>query len=249
MRLRHILSSVATLLLMAGHLAAQDPPVRDTTAAQRPRRARVVTDLSGFDLLDTLRLREQTMAVGASRGTDAPLALAPRLGKAFGVHPVFSWSHEGGPQSFTLTVWNDAQKKVHRAEVSGSSFRYPSDAPSLEPGKAYVWSVAPQVTLLGGSPSLPVGILVVDPEQREAIEAELADIRGDDAYATGLERARVFTRHRVWYDAIGAYTDLIAEYPDRAELYEERGMIYAQLGATQDLAAADFVRADEWRLP
>ena len=55
---------------------------------------------------------------------------------------------------------------------------------------------------------------------------------------------QVFTDQRLWYDAIGAYTELIAHSPDRAEAYEKRGMIYAQIAATQPLADADFSRAD-----
>jgi len=61
------------------------------------------------------------------------------------------------------------------------------------------------------------------------------------AYAPAL----FFMRHRVWYDAIASYTDLIARFPARTELYEERGMIYAQLDVTQALADADFAKADE----
>ena len=82
-------------------------------------------------------------------------------------------------------------------------------------------------------------------EQQWEIRAELDTLRGLEPYTAGLARARLFLRHRVWYDAIAAYTDLIEAYPYRAELYEERGMIYAQLDVTQELAEADFARADE----
>lgn len=81
--------------------------------------------------------------------------------------------------------------------------------------------------------------------QRGEIERDLAKVSSSDDYARGLGRARVFTEHRLWYDALAAYADLIARYPERAELYDERGSIYAQLEVTQKLAEADFARAEE----
>jgi len=225
---------IGVLSLVAAGVAVHELSAQEKPPPEKPRRERIITDLSGFDLLDTTRVKTQTMAAGATRGTVAPLALAPRLGKAHGTNPLFTWNHEGGAQTFVFTLWNDAQEEVYRAEVSGRSLRYPPDAPALEPGRTYLWTV-----------SAPVGILMVAPDQRETIQAELDFVGNFDLYTVGLERARIFTRHRVWYDAISGYTDLIARFPNRAELYEERGMIYAQLDVTQALADADFARADD----
>ena len=245
MNIRPLLGSVAILLCVANGATAQDPPTRDSTPPERPRRQRVVTDLSGFDLLDSLSLARRTIVVSATRGADPPVALAPRIGRAYSTRPIFSWKPGGGVESFTFTLWTEDQEEVFKTQVTGTRFEYPADAPPLQPGKAYVWSVAPAVTLLGGSASLLVGIMMATTDQRQSIERELEAIDQGDPVAAGLERARVFTRSRVWYDVIAEYTDLIARFPDRAELYEERGMVYAQLEATQDLADADFMRADE----
>ncbi len=57
--------------------------------------------------------------------------------------------------------------------------------------------------------------------------------------------SQIFTDHRLWFDALGAYDDLIAKYPDRPELYDQRGAIYAQIPATKSLSEADFARADK----
>jgi hypothetical protein len=94
-------------------------------------------------------------------------------------------------------------------------------------------------------PSQPAAFKMVSSVERHAIEQALARAGGSDAYQIDLAHARIFTDHRLWYDAIGAYTDLIARYPERAELYEERGGIYAQLEITKKLGEQDFAHASE----
>ncbi len=140
---------------------------------------------------------------------------------------------------------NDAQEEVFRGDASGTSYLYPANAPALEPRKTYFWTVEVSSAILGTVASAPVGFLVVSPGQREEIEKALAGIGSSDPYQAALERARVFTDYRLWYDALGAYTDLIGHYPERAELYDQRGTIYAQLSVTQKLAEQDFASAEE----
>ena len=251
-----ILAPVAALLLTVSIGVSQQPPpqeqekkpsqpAQESKEVKKPPRKRVVTDLSGFDLLEPSKSRKQTTVVGATRGLPRPVTLAPRLGKLYGPHPVFAWSYEGKTSQFTFVLLNDAQVEVYRAEVASTSFRYPPEAPVFEPGKTYFWVVEVSSAVFGSNSSTPVGLLTVSSSQRGEIEAALARISPDDPYQVGLARARLFTEHRLWYDAIAAYTELIAHFPDRAELYEERGTIYAQLEATQALADQDFARAEQ----
>jgi hypothetical protein len=218
------------------------PPKK--TDAESKARERKVPDLSGFDLLEPDKAREKPMVVGATRGAPRPTALAPRLGKVHGLNPTFEWSHEGKAQKFVFVLRDDAQEEVFRVDVTGTRYRYPDDAPVLRPEKTYFWTVEP-VSVALATRSAPCGLLVVSANQRAEIEHSLAQISSHDDYMAALSRARLFTEHRLWYDAVAAYTDLIARYPDRPELYLERGTIYAQLDATQALADADFARADE----
>lgn len=251
MKTRNLLAAVVAALLFFSVAHAQQkqqapPPAQSSKKSpEKPKRQRVVTDLSGFDLLEPKKLKRQTMVVGATRGLPRPVALAPRLGKVYAADPVFAWSYEGKAQEFLFVLWNDAKEEVFRAQVTGSSYRYPSEAPRLQAGKTYFWTVEAVSALLGASPSAPVGFLVVSPEQHKEIEQALTRAGGGNSYEAGLARARVFTDHRLWYDALAAYADLIAHHPGRAELYEKRGTIYAQLEATQGLADADFTRAEE----
>jgi hypothetical protein len=247
------LSCVVVPLLALGILQApqQEPPkakpkpgepAQESKDARKPRRERVVTDLSGFDLLAPEKKR---MVVGATRGLPRPVALAPRMGKLYGSGPTFVWSYAGRERNFVFILRDDAQQEVYRAEVTGTSYQYPASAPALEPGKTYLWTIELASTTILSSPSAPAGFLVVAPAQREEIKRALGQIQDPDPYQAGLARARLFTDHRLWYDALATYAELIARYPDRGELYEERGMIYAQLDDTRPLADQDFAKADD----
>lgn len=245
MRAHRVINGIAAVIVMTALLPAQEVRAQEDPPPQRPRRQRVITDLSGFDLLDSTRVDRQRIVVGATRGSDDPIPMAPRLGMAFSPTPRMAWDFWRRAGGFTVTVWNEYEEQVYRAEVTHNTFDYPADAPVLEPGSFYYWTVSASMTLMAGGTSDPVGILIMPPPQRDRVQTELDRVDDSDPYEAGLARARIFTRHRVWYDAVAEYTDLIEAYPDKAELYEERGMIYAQLDATQGLAEADFERADE----
>ena len=118
-------------------------------------------------------------------------------------------------------------------------------SPRLQPGKTYYWSVRSFPPLVESGFSQAAGFVVVPDSERVQIEQELAAIAQEDAYLAGTARASVLVNHRLWYDAIGAYGDLIKQFPDRAELYEERGTVYAQIEVTKAQADADFAHADE----
>jgi hypothetical protein len=217
--------------------------------------ARVITDLSGFDLLESSKTKAQTQVAGATRGMARPIPLAPRLGKLYGGQPTFAWTFEGKAKNFLFVLQDDARNELFHAEVTGYEYRYPATAPALEPGKTYFWTVEVSSAMFGGEPSAPAGFLVLNPAQR----AEVAEVDPEgerrrkasplgalaENYQSALARARAFRDRRLWYDALDAYSALIARYPDRAELYEERGTIYAQLEATKTLAERDFARADQ----
>lgn len=215
------------------------------TSAKRPR---VVTVLTGFDLLDKDALKKQTMAAGASRGEGTvPVALAPHLGKVYDTAPEFCWNDAAGGGNYVLTVWDDAQNVVFRTELKGYRFRYPASAPKLVPGKTYFWTVETPPSMSGSQQSTPVGFEVVAGAQRSAVEQKLAAVTGTDPYAADLARARIYTDARLWYDAVGAYTRLMQKYPARAELYDARGTLFAQLPVTQADADQDFAQAEHLR--
>ena len=245
--------SVLVLALASAPAAArhEEPPKspepkKDDAKEDKGRRKRVVSDLSGFDLLDQGKVKKESMVVGATRGFAPPVLLAPRLGRVYGPRPLFEWADESRPAGFVFALTDEAQEELFRAETGQSQWAYPADAPRLEPGRTYFWTVQASSGLVT-SPSAPAGLLVVSGAQREEIDRALAAATAADPYAQARAKARVFTDHRLWYDAVAAYSDLIARFPDRPEAYEDRATIYAQLDATQARAEADFARAEALR--
>jgi hypothetical protein len=242
--------AVLVLALASGPAASQTgtPPTKPETqkkdeTQEKARRKRVVSDLSGFDLLDQGKVKKESMVVGATRGFAPPVLLAPRLGRVYGDRPRFEWTDESQPAGFVVAVTDESQQEILRAETAQSPWSYPADAPRLEAGRTYFWTVQASSGLFA-TPSDPAGLLVMAGAQREEIDRALAAIAAADPYETARARAKVFTDHRLWYDAVAAYSDLIARFPDRPEAYEQRAMIYAQLDATQSRADEDFARAE-----
>jgi len=142
-----------------------------------------------------------------------------------------------------VLVTDESQQEIQKGETAKSTWSYPADAPRLEPGRTYFWTVQAASGMFA-EPSPPAGFLVMSGAPRQDVDRALAAIASADPYEQGRARAKVFTDRRLWYDAVLAYSDLIARFPDRPELYEERGTIYAQLEATQALADEDFARAE-----
>jgi hypothetical protein len=224
--------------------AKQSTETAKAPEAKKPARSRFVTDLSGFDLLDPGKTKKQTMVAGATRAMPRATALAPKLAKLYGTNPVFRWTYPGKTSKFIFVLMDDNRAELLRSGVSGTEFRYALTTPQFAPGKSYFWTVEPASMMLA-EPSTPVGFVVTPAPERLELEQRLMSTKSADAYAAGCQRAQIFTDERLWYDAIDAYTDLIARYPDRAELYEKRGTIYAQFETTQPLGDNDFARAEE----
>ena len=240
----------ANLAIGQGQPPSPPPPPKppestEKDAAKTPPKKRLVADLSGFEMSDPNRTRKQRAMLGATRGGPSrlPLLLAPDLAKFYGSSPLLAWLYPGRTEGFEIVLRDDDDNEILRQQVSTAEFRL-KDA-RLQPGKTYYWSVRSFPPLVESRFSQAAGFVVVLDSERQQIEKELAAIAPADSYPAGTARARVLVNHRLWYDAIGAYSDLIKQFPDRAELYEERGTVYAQIEVTKAQADADFAHADE----
>lgn len=229
--------ALVTLGAVVAQGASSSPSASEEPKAGEKKRKRVVSDMSGFELTPPDKLQKQTTVVGATRGLKPPppVPLAPYLAKVLGAQPLFMWTSKG--KDLTFVLQDEAGKEVVRKPVAENKYRY--DGPPLEAGKTYSWTVQ----FRNGVASEASSLQVVDAGERKAVDAALAKVKGQGLDAE-LQRARILGVHRLWYDAVGAYTDLIARHPDRAQPYEERGMILAQIPRTQAAADEDFARAD-----
>jgi len=146
-------------------------------------------------------------------------------------------------QSFEFSLLDD-KHVVYRAHVSGRDFRYPDDAPPLEPEVVYGWSVKPETALLGGASATYRFSRLPQPEL-ERVAKQLQQIGSDESKR--LERAQFFTDRRLWFDTIQELSDAIRAHPEQADLFERRGTVYDQIPVTKALAEEDFAIADKLR--
>jgi hypothetical protein len=206
---------------------------------------RVHVELKGFEL-DKASAMSSTQIGGGSRGIGGKTALlAPRIGRTYTANPTFRWSHSTQAQNFTFQIFDESGAPLSKVRVNGREYHYPETAPQLRPGATYRWNVQPEVELLGGS-SETFRIMRVPENEMKEIAGALQTL-GTETKAQQLQRAQIFTDHRLWFDAVDAYTNLIAGNPEDPELHERRGEIYDQLPSTNALAEEDFAVAEQLR--
>jgi hypothetical protein len=197
--------------------------------------------LDGFDIAPTSG-KSPNQIGGASRDLGQLTLYAPHMGKAYSLTPTFFWSadDETLTYDFTLSQLTSEKSPIYTATVTGGHFTYPADAPPLQPGETYVWSVTPAVDMMGGAAT--ASIMIVGGKERAAIAAQL-EKANDAANDPSAAEAKIMVDARVWFDALAAYTSLIARNPTRAEFYRARAQLYDQLPATAALADADLAKA------
>jgi hypothetical protein len=244
--MKRFLFPCALIFLFVPSSPAQQPLAKpDPSAAKsadKPKR-KLDADLSGFDVSDDKGKKVSTM-LGGSRTAAIPSAtlLAPHRAKFYGASALFPWSFTGHNEGYVIIVTDEDETQLVRQQVKEPHYLFDPDKVKLEAGQVYYWRVQ---VLPNPLASEPLEFVVVSAEERQAIDKELAAIPSGDAYQSVFARARVFTDHRLWFDALGTYDELIAKYPNRSELYQDRGTIYSQIAATKPLADADFARASQ----
>jgi hypothetical protein len=197
------------------------------------------SDLKGFDVSDPKSVGHT--AGGLTRGdVKIPSAklLAPGTARLYGAEALFQWAPIGPTDGYIIFIVDDAGTYFVHQNLSDTSFKLTSLG-KLKPGETYDWKIQ---TLPATIPGEPQHLVVVGGPERQKIAAELAKNPGD-SYDAQFARARIFVAHKLWFDAIGAYTDLIAKFPDRAQPYEDRGAIYSQVEATKKRGEADLAKA------
>lgn len=213
---------------------------QQSSPVAKPPVKHVHVAMEGFELDKKSDSQAGNAQSAASRGAGPTVFLyAPQLTKLYTLTPTFCWKSGLKTKAFFFRLFDADGEVTYENHTPDFRLQYPASAPPLEPGTTYIWTVQGGLGLLGGG-SLPVHFIVLNSEERAALEKQLAG-------AGAMKRAAIFTDKRLWYDAIQAYTELIAQHPDVADLYEKRGNIYDQIPATQDLAQADFEKVAELR--
>lgn len=219
-------------------LEQQQPPKSDTT----PKKRKLDADLSGFDTSDSKSDKKVSTMLGGSRSAAVPSAtlLAPKHAKLLGASADFSWTFSGHNEGYILLITDEDETQILRAPTKDPHYTLDPAKTKLTPGDTYYWRVQVLPNTLASD---PLEFSVVTAEERAAIDKAIAAISSGDPYEAGLSRARVFVDHRLWFDALGAYDELITKYPNRSELYEDRGTVYSQIPVTKAQSEADLARA------
>ena len=234
---QHLLPSTDS----AATATQQAPPKPDPAA--KPKR-KLDADLSGFDVSDDKSGKKVSTMLGGSRTAAVPSAtlLAPHRAKFYGACADFLWSFAGHSEGYVLLITDEDETQIVRQQVKDNRYRFAGASDKLQPGTLYFWRVQVLPNTLA---SEPLEFVVVSPDERQAIDRAIAAVPGGDLYESTLSRAHIFVEHRLWFDALGAYNDLVSKYPNRAELYEDRAAIYAQIPSTKAFSDADSARASE----
>lgn len=224
--------------------SGQSQPNQPGSADSQPSRPkRVRADLSGFDLAPKKTSKNAQIGGGTRGALSKPVLYAPHRGKTYTTTPTFFWGNRGSENDFRLTIYDSDEKEFFHTKVHGKSFAYPADAPPFKPGETYSWTVRAASGLMA-EPAESVEFVVLAPAERKSVENALRKIAGDSDEAR-VQRAEVFVDERVWYDAVEAYSALIAKNPSDAMLYRARAAVYDQLVATQPLADQDYARFEQ----
>jgi hypothetical protein len=189
--------------------------------------------VSGFELAP--RSGGGTQTGGATRGIGTPTTLlAPYKGKAFTLTPLFQWSNANETISeYTFRLLDSSGGNVlFEAQVNGTSYKYPDDALALAPGGDYFWTAQPSSGLLG-EPAEPAEILIIADPERSDVSTKLGSAKNPEV------RARIFSESLLWYDAIEAYSEIIAASPNDSTTRHKRAALYQQLPQTQVAARND----------
>jgi len=227
--MKRLLLTLASAAILCTHAPAQ-PPAQTSTPAKPP--ARVRTQLQGFDLSPQTG-KSANQVGGASRDLGTPRLFAPSSGKAFSTTPVFYWgtAQAGDKVTFKLTAMNG--ETLCQVSSTAGHFKDPDDAPSLQPGASYRWTIIPENDMLGGAPQPATFVIVTGPE-RDAISKEWT------AAGRPSDKSMVFVNHRVWYDALDSYSETLDLMPSDQTARAGRATLYDSLPVTKELAEADW---------
>lgn len=187
-----------------------------------------------------LKNSEGTSSIGALRGVDHAselVAVSPVQTRVRDARPTFRWTTRDTKVALRFTLY-DESGVLWKKDVSGvTSMAYPSDAPALEPGVSYSWTLESTDPLVAPPLRTTAAFFqVLAPSDAHALASELAAV---DAGKSGtvtyhVMRAGLFFRHGLVDDAIAETETAVAADPDNRGLEAILGHLYAEAGRAQD---------------
>lgn len=173
-----------------------------------------------------------------------PVLVAPRNGiKISGLRPTFSWMAVDGAAGYTLQL-RTAGVPPRRFQIGKvTEWTLPASETALEPGKEYLWTIAPA----GGRPTREVPFTVIGADVRRQLDDGIRAISGMglDPKAEGqLLAVVVFTDLGLYYDAVDAIRRMETGGDAlSSDVYLLKGEVLDALGRLEEARDA-FDRAD-----
>ncbi|HEX5131114.1 MAG TPA: hypothetical protein VFX92_01360 [Candidatus Krumholzibacteria bacterium] len=206
-----------------------------TTAA--PKEAESFEVVSNFL---KLKSSEGTGSISGLRSADkaaALLPIAPVQTKVRGNNPTFQWKIDDPTAELSLTVYNESGVQWQSDISNATALTYPADAPALQPGVSYSWTLETTDPLV--SPPLRTTAAffeIIAPADVASLDTELSAI---DAKKPGpvtyhLMRASLFFDRGLMADAISETEAAVAADPDNGSLHAIMGRLYAEAGRTTE---------------
>ncbi len=171
-----------------------------------------------------------------------PVLIAPRNGlRVMGVRPTFAWHSVEGATEYRIQVRNLAGGMA-RYEASDTTWSLPTDAPDLERGQTYAWTVAPSGS---GRPTREQRFMVLGEDEYGEVAGALESLTAaglDPAGAGALMATAVFREVGLFYDASSTLAGM-GEEELSADVFLLKGEILDALGDLEGAGAA-FDKAD-----
>jgi hypothetical protein len=225
--------------------------VRQSIRVQAPRAAagggvfqQTLRTLNEVAATDARALPNRQGMIRPIAGSPVPISPRNQLLVAE-TRPRFTWTHVPEATAYMLQVRDVAGGAPRRYPVGAdTSFALAADAPELERGHTYEWSVA---RVDGGRAAPPQQFRVASQAELDAVQGQLDRLRraGLDPEGDGAFLAAVVYREAGFLSESLAALDRVAASGggEGADYHRLRGEIYAQLGlltrATEELDAAD----------
>ena len=185
---------------------------------------------ASFDFLSTTSKDALHGNLGSRAGVRPPVILTPRNGLVLPDSLVFEWRGSSSSRYAVRIIARNDEVVLERADLAGTRFEYPKDAPRLVPGVRYRFQLLP-----AWHPPQEVWFEVVDPTYARTIQHDLQEMdaalpEGPSAATAAILQAGFLARHGLLHDARLRVSDALARRPDEPTLHFLLGELSARQG-------------------